>query len=88
MITGISVRGRDLASNHSRLSFFSPAILLGLLALVFTFFVTASGRSGYNLPEAKSRAVIRTEMPGQNGSSALIYEKVVRNADAIRSVLQ
>ena len=65
---------RKYCFENKKLSLFSPVTLLVLLAIVFTFFLTASGKeTGY----AKNSEIGRP-----------IYKNVVSNGDAIRSVLQ
>jgi hypothetical protein len=63
---------RKYCLENKSLSLFSPITLLVLLAIVFTFFLTASGETGY----------------AKNSESETIYKNVVSNGDAIRSVLQ
>jgi len=63
---------RKYCFENKNLSLFSPVTLLVLLAIVFTFFLTASGETGY----------------AKNSESEMIYKNIVSNGDAIRSVLQ
>lgn len=72
---------------NKKLSLFSPLTLLVLLAIVFTFFFTASGDTGYLRENAKS--VKSTMENGVNKpDSEMMYRNIVTNGDAIRSVLQ
>ncbi len=66
----------------------SPLTLLLLLAMLFTFFLTASDRADQNA--AGEREIIRTEMSKEEKqkASALRYERIVTSADPIRSILQ
>ena len=60
------------SSKNKDLSLLSPLILLVLLAILFTFFLTASGQRSYT----------------RNANTELMYKNVVTKGDAIRSVLQ
>lgn len=60
------------SSKNKDLVLFSPLTLLVLLAILFTFFLTASGQRGY----------------AKNADAELMYKNVVTKGDAIRSVLQ
>ena len=67
-------------------SLHSPATLMVLLALLFIFFLTAS-----NGPDYIRRPSGNTEGMGKStrvSDPVMIYNTVVREADAIRSVLQ
>lgn len=66
----------------------SPLTLLLLLALLFTFFLTASDRADQHV--GGEREIIRTEMTKEEKqkASALRYERIVTSADPIRSILQ
>ncbi|MGZ8549635.1 MAG: hypothetical protein ACXWV2_03190 [Chitinophagaceae bacterium] len=78
---------RKPGSEDKKLSLFSPLTLLVLLAIVFTFFFTASGDTGYLRENAGS---VKSKM--ENGviksDSEMMYRNIVTNGDAIRSVLQ
>jgi hypothetical protein len=78
---------RKPGSENKKLSLFSPLALLVLLAIVFTFFFTASGDTGYLRDNANS--IKNTLESGVNKSgSETMYRNIVTNGDAIRSVLQ
>lgn len=64
--------GNRTANGNTNMSLLSPLMLLVLLAILFTFFLTASGQSAY----------------AKNPDAEVIYKNVVTNGDAIRSVLQ
>jgi hypothetical protein len=59
-------------ADNQHISLFSPATLLILLAILFTFFLTASGQNEY----------------ARNSETEQRYQNIVTNGDAIRSVLQ
>jgi hypothetical protein len=67
---------------------FSPLTLILLLALLFTFFMTASSGSNYSV--TNDREIIKTEMTKEEKkkATALRYERIVSSADPIRSILQ
>lgn len=68
-----------------KLSLFSPMALLILVTVVFTFFVTASGGQGYlRTANQPGSAAAKEKKP----DPVIMYQKIVTNADAIRSVLQ
>ncbi|RYF92893.1 MAG: hypothetical protein EOO00_06800 [Chitinophagaceae bacterium] len=73
-ITHLSLRllAKKYVLDNKNISLFSPATLLILVAILFTFFLTASSQSGY---------VRNTETEQR-------YQSIVTNGDAIRSVLQ
>ena len=78
--------GRKSDAEDKKLSLFSPFALLVLVALVFTFFLTASGEHGYMRAVMQNDSRIsKDEVKADPG---MMYKKVVTNADAIRSVLQ
>lgn len=78
---------RKFGLENKKLSLFSPVTLLVLIAIVFIFFLTASGETGYIRQDAGK---IKTTM--ENGTSKsdseMMYKNIVTNGDAIRSVLQ
>ncbi len=63
---------RKYNTGSKGLSLFSPLTLLVLLTILFTFFLTASGKTSY----------------AKNTEAELMYKNVVTKGDAIRSVLQ
>lgn len=81
-------QARKSSFENMKPNLYSPITLLLLLALLFTFFLTASGRNGYGT--AQEREIIRTESTREEKSkaSALRYERIVTSADPIRSMLQ
>jgi len=78
---------RKYGLENKKLSLFSPATLLVLLAIVFIFFLTASGDTGYTRGDAGR---VKTTMENKAGKSdsEMMYRNIVTNGDAIRSVLQ
>jgi|GEM_PF-5708466 hypothetical protein len=66
----------------------SPATLLVLLALLFTFFLTASKSKNYL--QDQEREIIKTEIPEGKlrKASALSYEKVATVIAPMPSILQ
>ncbi|HKZ67726.1 MAG TPA: hypothetical protein VJ111_15275, partial [Chitinophagaceae bacterium] len=78
---------RKYGSENKKLSLFSPVTLLVLLAIVFIFFLTASGETGYSREDAGS---VKTTLENEGGKSdsEMMYRNIVTNGDAIRSVLQ
>jgi len=57
-----------------------------LLAIVFTFFLTASGETGYNKEDTGGvKVTIENEV---KSDSEIMYKNIVTKGDAIRSVLQ
>jgi hypothetical protein len=72
---------------NKKLSLFSPVTLLVLLAIVFTFFLTASGDTGYTRENAR-RVKTTMENGVSKSDSEMMYKNIVTNGDAIRSVLQ
>jgi len=71
---------------NKKLSLFSPVMLLVLLAIVFTFFLTASGETGYNKEDTGGvKVTIENEV---KSDSEIMYKNIVTKGDAIRSVLQ
>jgi hypothetical protein len=85
-------RSSKLLSNTSvglenkKLSLFSPVTLLVLLAIVFTFFLTASGETGYTRKDNNTVNTLKNE--AIKSDSEMMYKNIVTNGDAIRSVLQ
>lgn len=71
-----------------KLSLFSPLTLLLLIAMLFTFFLTASGGNDYT--GSNNREIIKTQMSKdeKKKATALRYERIVTSADPIRSILQ
>ena len=63
---------RNYGTDNKTVSLSSPVILLILVALLFAFFLTASGQNGY----------------ARNTETEQRYQNIVTNGDAIRSVLQ
>jgi hypothetical protein len=63
---------RKYVLDNKNISLFSPVTLLVLVAILFTFFLTASGQNGY----------------ARNTETEQRYQSIVTNGDAIRSVLQ
>lgn len=68
----------------------SPATLLVLLALLFTFFLTASKGKNYLQDQEQERDIIKTEIPEGKlrKASALSYEKVATVIAPMPSILQ
>lgn len=79
------IRKYDL--ENKKLSLFSPLTLLVLLAIVFTFFLTASGETGYTRKDA-GRVNTTMEKEVSKSDSEMMYKTIVTNGDAIRYVLQ
>ena len=81
---------RKSCSGNRRLSLFSPVTLLGLIAVVFTFFLNTPGEPGYTEKSLKDSEVIKTSMEYEVSKSdpESIYKTIVTDGDAIRSVLQ
>ena len=78
---------RKYGLENKKLSLFSPVTLLVLLAIVFTFFLTASGDTGYTRENAgKVKTTIENGL--SKSDSEMMYKNIVTNGDAIRSVLQ
>ena len=78
---------RKYGLENKKLSLFSPVTLVVLLALVFTFFVTASGNTGYTQREAGNvNATIENKV--NKSDSEVMYKNIVTKGDALRSVLQ
>ena len=75
---------RKFGLGNKKLSLFSPVTLLVLLAIVFTFFLTASGETGYT----REGTVKTMENEVSKSDSEIMYRNIVTNGDAIRSVLQ
>jgi hypothetical protein len=67
-----------------KLSLYSPLALLVLVTLVFAFFITAADGPAY-MRNAGQEATVGKEV---KSDPVIMYQKVVTNADAIRSVLQ
>ena len=78
---------RKYRLENKKLSLFSPVTLLVLLAFVFTFFLTASGETGYSRKDT-GRVKTAIENKVSNSDSEMMYKNIVTNGDAIRSVLQ
>ena len=78
---------RKYSLENKKLSLFSPATLLVLLAIVFTFFLTASGDTGYTR-EDTGKVKTTVENGVSKSNSEMMYKNIVTNGDAIRSVLQ
>ena len=78
---------RKYGLENKKLSLFSPVTLLLLLAIVFTFFLTASGDTGYTR-EGTQRVRTTMENEVSKSDSEMMYKTIVTNGDAIRSVLQ
>jgi len=78
---------RKYGFENKKLSLFSPVTLLVLLAIVFTFFLTASGETGYARKNA-DRVNTTMENGVSKSDSEMMYKNIVTNGDAIRSVLQ
>ena len=78
---------RKYGLENKKLSLFSPVTLLVLLAIVFTFFLTASGEMGYPRKDTgRVKTAIENEV--SKSDSEMMYKNIVTNGDAIRSVLQ
>ena len=78
---------RKYGLENKKLSLFSPVTLLVLLAIVFTFFLTASGETGYSRKDTgRVKTAIENEV--SKSDSEMMYKNIVTNGDAIRSVLQ
>lgn len=69
-----------------KLSLFSPVTLVILLAIVFIFFLTASGETGYSREDSKTINTSKRESVVPD--SEMMYKNIVTKGDAIRSVLQ
>jgi hypothetical protein len=78
---------RKYRLENKKLSLFSPVTLLVLLTIVFTFFLTASGETGYTREDTQR---VKTTMEDEvsKSDSEMMYKNIVTNGDAIRSVLQ
>ena len=78
---------RKFGLENKKLSLFSPVTLLVLIAVVFIFFLTASGETGYT---REDRGRVKTTMENEvsKSDSEMMYKNIVTNGDAIRSVLQ
>ena len=75
------------SSKKDQLSLFSPVMLLALLAVLFTFFMTASGNSK-NATRGTGWHKTVMEKDLNRCDSETLYRSIVTNGDAIRSVLQ
>lgn len=84
---GLSRRG---GFENVKPNLFSPLTVLLLIAVLFIFFLTASGGNDYLEKTPADREIIKTEFTkeNQNKASALRYERIVTGADPIRSILQ
>lgn len=78
---------RNYGLENKKLSLFSPVTLLVLITIVFTFFLTASGETGYTR-EGGGRVKTTIENEASKSDSEMMYKNIVTNGDAIRSVLQ
>lgn len=78
---------RKFGLENKKLSLFSPVTLLVLITLVFTFFLTASGETGYTREDG-GRVKTTMENEVSKPDSEMMYKNIVTNGDAIRSVLQ
>jgi hypothetical protein len=78
--------GRKNDVENKKLFLFSPFALLALVTLVFVFFLAASNESGYLRSAMQTESEINKD--DTKPDPAVMYKKIVTNADAIRSVLQ
>jgi hypothetical protein len=77
---------RKYGLENKKLSLFSPLTLLVLIAIVFTFFLTASGETGSASKDSEMVKTMENEV--SKSDSEMMYKNIVTNGDAIRSVLQ
>ena len=83
--SGFSSIDRKYNVEEKKLSLFSPFTLLVLLAMVFIFFMTSSGETGYTREASEVKTAVKNEL---RPDSELMYKNIVTKGDAIRSVLQ